>query len=153
MLSILMMSEKHHDERWWFNFLAKWWWFNFLAISWSNCPQSLYITGRLFLSSCYCFLAITKRLITNLDIKLIIIISCYHHRYPWPSLATPPYHPLLPVGLQGYIPYRHWAAVCMFELVVLSLLVHVKRFIEECHLWARPYFSGLSNFDIFRDGS
>ena len=44
------------------------------------------------------------------------------------SLATPPYHPLLPVGLQGYIPYWHRAAVCRFKLVILPLLVHVKEF-------------------------
>ena len=50
----------------------------------------------------------------------------HEHGYPRPSLATPSYHPLLPVGLQGYIPYRHRAAVCRFELVVLPLLGHVK---------------------------
>ena len=32
---------------------------------------------------------------------IIIIISCHQRRYPWPSLATPPYRPLLPAGLQG----------------------------------------------------
>ena len=39
-----------------------------------------------------------------------------------------PYRPLLPAGLQSYIPYRHRAAVCRFELVVLPLLVHVKEY-------------------------
>ena len=52
-------------------------------------------------------------------------MSCYQHGYSWPSLTTPPYSPLLPVGLQGYILYRHRAAVCRFELVVLPLLFHV----------------------------
>ena len=57
----------------------------------------------------------------------------YHHNvvpsariYPSSSLATPPYRPLLPAGLQGYISYRHRAVVCRFELVVLPLFVHVK---------------------------
>ena len=43
-------------------------------------------------------------------------MSCRQHGYPWPSLATPPYHPSLLAALQGYIPYPHIAAVCMFEL-------------------------------------
>ena len=54
----------------------------------------------------------------------IIITSHNQHGYPWSSLATPPYRPLLPAGLQGYIPYRHTAAVCRFELVVLPSFVH-----------------------------
>ena len=57
---------------------------------------------------------------------IIIIMSRYQHRYPWPSLTTPPYSLSLRAGLQGYIPYRQRAAVCRFELVVLPLLVHVK---------------------------
>ena len=71
----------------------------------------------------------------------IIITSCHQHRYPWPFLATPPYHPLLPAGLQDYIPYRHRVAVCRFELVVLPLLGHVKGSTGVHHLWARSYFS------------
>ena len=39
---------------------------------------------------------------------------------PDPSLATSPYHSSLLAGLQGYIPYPHIAAVCMFELVILT---------------------------------
>ena len=42
------------------------------------------------------------------------------------STDIPPYHPMLPAGLQGCIPYRHRVAVCRFWLVVLSLPVHVK---------------------------
>ena len=57
---------------------------------------------------------------------IIIIMSRCQHGYPWPSLTTPPYQPLLPAGPQGYIPYRHRAAVCRFELVVLPLHVHMK---------------------------
>ena len=40
-------------------------------------------------------------------IIIIIIMSLCQHRYFWPSLAIPPYCPLLPAGLQGYIPYRY----------------------------------------------
>ena len=36
-----------------------------------------------------------------LYIYLIIIMSRLQHGYPWPSLATHPYCPLLPAGLQG----------------------------------------------------
>ena len=45
-------------------------------------------------------------------IYILIIMSRHQRRYPRPSLATPPYRPLLPAGLQGYIPYRHRTAVC-----------------------------------------
>ena len=59
-------------------------------------------------------------------IIIIIIMLRHQYGYPWPSLATPPYCPLLLACLQGYILYRHRAAVCRFQLVILSLLVHVK---------------------------
>ena len=87
----------------------------------------------------------------------IIIMSCRKHGYPWPSLATSPHRSSPPAGLQGYIPYPHIAAVCMFELVVLLLLGDMWGSIGVHHLWARPYFS--SNvlhvwfvLDSFRDG-
>ena len=66
---------------------------------------------------------------------IIIIMLRYQHGYPWPSLTTPLCHPLLPAGLQGYILYRHRAAVCKFELVVMPLLVHVKGSTGVHHLW------------------
>ena len=44
-------------------------------------------------------------------------------------------------GLQGYIPYPHRAAVCMFELDVLLLLGHMWGSIVVPHLWSRPRFS------------
>ena len=74
-------------------------------------------------------------------------MSRYQHAYHWTFLATTPYHPLLPVGLQGYIPYRHIAAVCRFELVVLPLLVHVKGSTEYItyelvHLCVRTFIIG-----------
>ena len=47
-------------------------------------------------------------------IIIIIIMSCRQHGYPWPSLATSPYRSSHLAGLQGYIPYPHIAAVCMY---------------------------------------
>ena len=52
-------------------------------------------------------------------------MSGHRHGYPWPSLATSPYRSTPLAGLQGYIPYPHKAAVCMFELVVLLLPGHM----------------------------
>ena len=55
-----------------------------------------------------------------------------------------PLSPLLPIvhrlrhDLQGYIPYPHRDAVCMFELVVLLLLGRIWGSIELYHLSARP---------------
>ena len=65
----------------------------------------------------YCYISL---------IIIIIIMSCRYHRYPWPSLATSLYYSSPLAGLQGYIPYPHIAAVCMFELVVLLLLGHMR---------------------------
>ena len=48
---------------------------------------------------------------------------------------------LLSSDPQGYIPYRHRAAVCRFELDVLPLLVHVKESTGVHHSRFRPYFS------------
>ena len=72
---------------------------------------------------------------------IIIIMSCRQHGYPWPSLATSPDHPSLLAGLQGYMPYPHIAAVCMFELVVLLLLGRMQGSIGVHHWWVRPCFS------------
>ena len=77
----------------------------------------------------------------DIYINIIIIMLHHQHGYPWPSLTTPPYRPLLLAGPQGYIPYRHRAAVCKFELVILPLLGHEKGSTRIHHLWARPYFS------------
>ena len=63
--------------------------------------------------------------ITFYSFFIIIIMSCRQHGYPWPSLATSPYHSSLLAGLQGYITYPHIAAVCMFELVIVLLLGHM----------------------------
>ena len=72
---------------------------------------------------------------------IIIIMSCRYHGYPWPSLATSPYHSSPLASLQGYIPHPHIAAVCRFELVVLLLPSHMWGSIGVHHLWARPCFS------------
>ena len=50
------------------------------------------------------------------------------------DVATSPYHSSPLAGLQGYIPYPHIAAVCMFELVVLLLLGHMRGSIGVHHL-------------------
>ena len=71
----------------------------------------------------------------------IIIMSCRQHGYPWPSLATSPYHSSPPTGLQGYILCPHIVAVCKFELVILLLHGHMWGSIGVHHLWARPCFS------------
>ena len=63
------------------------------------------------------------------------------HEHPWPSVATSPYHSSPLAGLQGYTQYPHIADVCMFELVVLLLLSHMRGSIGVHHLWARPCFS------------
>ena len=77
----------------------------------------------------------------TIDRSEVIIMSCRQHGYPWPSLATSPYHSLLLAGLQGYIPYPHIAAVCMFELVVLLLLGHMRGSIGVHNWWVHPCFS------------
>ena len=61
-----------------------------------------------------------ETLLINIYIYIIIItiiMSCHQHGYPWPSLATSPYHSSLPAGLQGYILCLHIDAVCKFKLV------------------------------------
>ena len=72
---------------------------------------------------------------------IIIIMSHRQHGYPWPSLATSPYHSSPPAGLQGYILCPHIAAVCKFVLVVLLLHIHMWGSIGVHRLWARPCFS------------
>ena len=73
--------------------------------------------------------------------NIIIIMSCRQHGYPWPSLATSPYHLSPPAGLQGYILCPHIVDVCMFVLVVLLLHIHMWGSTGVHRLWARPCFS------------
>ena len=53
--------------------------------------------------------------------KYTIIMSCRQPGYPGPSLASSPYRSSPLAGLQGYIPYPHIVAECMFKLVALLL--------------------------------
>ena len=62
----------------------------------------------------------------NVTLIIIIIMLLHQHGYPRSFLATVLCRPLLPVGLQGFIPYRHRAAVCRFKLVVQNLFDHMK---------------------------
>ena len=62
------------------------------------------------------------------------MMSCHRHRYPRPSLTTSPFRSSPLAGLQGYIPYPHIAAGCMFELVVLLLPSHMWGSIVVHHL-------------------
>ena len=80
-------------------------------------------------------------------IIIIIIMSRRQHRYPWPSLATFPYHSSPPAGLQGYILCPHIVAVCKFVLVVLLLHIHMWGSTGVHHLWARPCFLSKCQFD------
>ena len=78
---------------------------------------------------------------------IIILMSCRLHGYPWPSLATSPYHSSPLAGLLGNIPYSHIAAECMFNLVVLLLLGHVlgpQEYITYELVPASPAVSGMS---------
>ena len=61
-------------------------------------------------------------------------MSCHRHRYPRPSLATSPYRSSPLGSLQGYIPYPHITAVCMFELVVRPFRDHMWGSIGVHHL-------------------
>ena len=74
-------------------------------------------------------------------IRIIIIMSPRQHGYPWPSLATSPYHSSPPASLQGYILCPRIVAVCMFVLVVLLLHGHMWGSTGVHRLWARPCFS------------
>ena len=75
------------------------------------------------------------------DIKVVIIMSRRLRGYPWPSLATSPYHSSPPAGLQDYNPCPHIAAVCKFVLVVPLLHIHEWGSTGVHRLWARPCFS------------
>ena len=80
--------------------------------------------------------------LTLISIIIIITIMSYHkHGHLWPSLVSSHYRSSPLESLQGYIPYPHIAAVCMFELVVLLLPGHMWGSMGVHHLWARPCFS------------
>ena len=124
--------------------------------TYAECQRDLsgqYSTNALFE---FCKLNLSR--FTELVWFGFIIIITHRHRqgYPWPSLTTFPYRPLLPAGLQGYIPYQHRATVCRFKLVVLPLLFHVKGSTGVYHIVSTsppvPHVCGSCNLDSFRDG-
>ena len=81
--------------------------------------STFYITPRLSWNSCaghHCLAASTYIYIYI----YIYISSCRAASTDIPDRLSP-----LVQGLQGYIPYSHIAAVCMFEQVVLLLLGHM----------------------------
>ena len=92
-------------------------------------------------------ITIIKSLIILPNCHRNIILNHYHHHVlplAWTSLTLSRHFSLsfiASAGLQGYIPYPHIAAVCMFELVVMLLLGHMRGSIGVHHLWARPCFS------------
>ena len=87
----------------------------FLTFSLSH---SLSLSLSLFVPMCVCVCGTKCGFVKSSS-------SCaINHGYPWPSLTTLPYRPLFSADPQGYIPYRHRAAVCRFKLVVLPLHVH-----------------------------
>ena len=106
-----------------------------------NAKYSLYIYIKYIGFGLVWFYVISTIVSYLMPAPFLNITSSRHIGYPWPSFVTPLYRPLLPVGPQGYIPYRHRATVCRFEVVVLPLLVHVKGSTGIIHSRARPYFS------------
>ena len=112
----------------------------FLRKAWNICSRY-----QLWENRTDCVLALVKQPdYENSKFKptvITVIKSCHQHGYPWPSLATSPYHSSPPAGLQGYILCPHIVAVCKFELVVLLLHGHMWGSIGVHHLWARPCFS------------
>ena len=65
--------------------------------------------------------------------KKILGIFCNHHHHH--HAATSSYRSSPLAGLQGYIPYPHIAAVCMFELIILLFPGHMWGSIGVHHLW------------------
>ena len=115
---------------------------NLLRVKWSNSGREVARSLHLLCSSYWkrsllvaldydrqlylFYLFACNNIITSKLFTIIIILSCQQHGYSWPSLTTPPYHPSLLAGPQGYIPYLHRPAVCRFKLVTLLLLGCVK---------------------------
>ena len=104
----------------------KWYILSIYCIFFFFCKFYLYIINQLF----HIFA------MWNIIINLML---CHQHGYPWPSLATSPYHSSPLAGLQGYILCLHIAAVC--KLVILLLIGHIWGSIRVHHLWACPCFS------------
>ena len=160
MLTCLQVSEDHYLEWRWYYLLLYYYCIYFLNISKCNVLNKYYGTYLTDYNELFLLLWIPGEYSSWCEVKssltlwlsdwrstlftyavFIIIMSCHQHGYPWPSLATPPYHSSLLAGLQGYIPYSHVAALCMFELVVLLFLGHMRGSIGVHHWWVHPCFS------------
>ena len=89
-------------------------------------------------------------------IIIITFMSCYQHEYLWPSLATPPYRPLLPAGLQDYILCQllyvssSWSS-CLCSAMWRGPLEYITYELAPTSP-AVSHISGLSNLDSFCDG-
>ena len=100
-------------------------------------PEILSASDNHLVSSNYFYLMIVicLYLVIWFQVIIIILMSGRRNGYIWPSLATSPIRSSPLEGLQGYIPYPHIAAVCMFKLVVLLLPDHMRGSIGVNHLW------------------
>ena len=86
---------------------------------------------------------------TGLFLHVVQLVPEYHHHHhlePQARISLTlyrhfSYHSSPLAGLQGYIPYPHIAAGCMFELVVLLLPGDMWGSIGVYRLLARPCFS------------
>ena len=89
-----------------------------------------YLVVRLRQLRSHYFIAITHRSIVWCGSTRYALISSSSSSCRAGSTDIPDplsaYHSSLLASLQGYIPYPHIAAVCMFELVVLLLLGHMR---------------------------
>ena len=125
------------------------------------CSQQQYIFSP---GSFYCLLSYIYIYMYIYIYIYIYHIYHHHHHVVRParisltlSLPTSTYHSSPLAGLQGYIPYHHIAAVCMFELVVLLLISHIRarqEYITYVLVLASPTVSGMSgssSLDSFRD--
>ena len=110
---------------------------NRMVISLNNCNNLVMFT----ILSIHVISSTWTKMIISLNTSIIIIMSRRQHGYPWPSLATSPYHSSPSAGLQGYILCPHIVAVCKFVLVVLLLHIHMWGSTGVHRLWARPCFS------------
>ena len=127
---------------------------NFLKVALRNLTAFLHSSlnhGLLYFVEVEVLGICSSAIFNSVFIIIIIIMSRRLRGYPWPSLATSPYHSSPPAGLQDYNPCPHIAAVCKFVLVVPLLQVEwgstgVHR------LWARPCFSSSSVFLLLKFG-
>ena len=81
---------------------------------------------------------------------IIIIMSYRQHWSSWSSFAFRLYRPSLPIGLQGYILYRHWAVEYRF------MCRSPQNYVAYEFVLVSPVLSCMSrssNLDSFRDGS